>query len=188
MKKIIVYLILLGSIFADEEIKTKYLSTNINILSGDYASINYGNITTNLEYNMSGRFSYQDIGYNNSESYKINEFRYKASIRQKIKKTTLGLIDKNNFIGYGIHLDGYYRKYDDGININDRYNNTLIGIELIYGTKLVYNINEQLGLEIHLPNISVQLDNISEIFSESKNYTTSLNFLNNALINLIFYY
>ena len=57
MKKLIVYLILLGNIFADEEIKTKYLSTNINILSGDYASINYGNITTNLEYNMSGRFS-----------------------------------------------------------------------------------------------------------------------------------
>ena len=100
----------------------------------------------------------------------------------------MGLIDKNNFIGYGIHLDGYYRKYDDGININDRYNNTLIGIELIYGTKLVYNINEQLGLEIHLPYISGQLDNISEIFSESKKYTTSLNFLNNALINLIFYY
>ena len=184
MKKLIVYLILLGSIFADEEIKTKYLSTNINILSGDYASINYGNITTNLEYNMSGRFS----SGRNIESYKTNSFQYQASIRQTIKKTTLGLIDKNNFIGYGIHLDGYYRKYDDGININDRYNNTLIGIELIYGTKLVYNINEQLGLEIHLPYISGQLDNISEIFSESKNYTTSLNFLNNALINLIFYY
>ena len=181
MKKIIVYLILLGSIFADEEIKTKYLSTNINILSGDYASINYGNITTKLEYNMSGKFSYHGTGYNNN-------FQYQASIIQKIKKTTLGLIDKNNFIGYGIHLDGYYRKYDDGININDRYNNTLIGIELIYGTKLVYNINEQLGLEIHLPYISGQLDNISEIFSESKKYTTSLNFLNNALINLIFYY
>ncbi len=184
MKKLIVYLILLGSIFADEEIKTKYLSTNINILSGDYASINYGNITTNLEYNMSGRFS----SGRNIESYKTNSFQYQASIRQTIKKTTLGLIEKNNFIGYGIHLDGYYRKYDDGININDRYNNTLIGIELIYGTKLVYNINEQLGLEIHLPYISGQLDNISEIFSESKNYTTSLNFLNNALINLIFYY
>ena len=184
MKKLIVYLILLGNIFADEEIKTKYLSTNINILSGDYASINYGNITTNLEYNMSGRFS----SGRNIESYKTNSFQYQASIRQTIKKTTLGLIDKNNFIGYGIHLDGYYRKYDDGININDRYNNTLIGIELIYGTKLVYNINEQLGLEIHLPYISGQLDNISEIFSESKNYTTSLNFLNNALINLIFYY
>ena len=179
MKKIIVYLILLGSIFADEEIKTKYLSTNINILSGDYASINYGNITTNLEYNMSGRFS----SGRNIESYKTNSFQYQASIRQTIKKTTLGLIDKNNFIGYGIHLDGYYRKYDDGIN---QYNNTLIGIKLIYGTKLVYNINEQLGLEIHLPNISVQLDNISEIFSESKKY--SLNLLNNALINLIFYY
>ena len=184
MKKLIVYLILLGSIFADEEIKTKYLSTNINILSGDYASINYGNITTNLEYNMSGRFS----SGRNIESYKTNSFQYQASIRQTIKKTTLGLIDKNNFIGYGIHLDGNYRKYDDEININDRYNNTLIGIELIYGTKLVYNINEQLGLEIHLPYISGQLDNISEIFSESKNYTTSLNFLNNALINLIFYY
>ena len=184
MKKIIVYLILLGSIFADEEIKTKYLSTNINILSGDYASINYGNITTNLEYNMSGRFS----SGRNIESYKTNSFQYQASIRQTIKKTTLGLIDKNNFIGYGIHLDGYYRKYDDGININDRYNNTLIGIELIYGTKLVYNINEQLGLEIHLPYISGQLDVISEIFSGSKKYTTSLNLLNNALINLIFYY
>ena len=181
MKKIIVYLILLGSIFADEEIKTKYLSTNINILSGDYASINYGNITTNLEYNMSGRFSSE----RNIESYKTNSFQYQASIRQTIKKTTLGLIDKNNFIGYGIHLDGNYRKYDDGIT---NYNNTLIGIELIYGTKLVYNINEQLGLEIHLPYISGQLDNISEIFSESKKYTTSLNFLNNALINLIFYY
>ena len=184
MKKLIVYLILLGSIFADEEIKTKYLSTNINILSGDYASINYGNITTNLEYNMSGRFS----SGRNIESYITNSFQYQASIRQTIKKTTLGLIEKNNFIGYGIHLDGYYRKYDDGININDRYNNTLIGIELIYGTKLVYNINEQLGLEIHLPYISGQLDNISEIFSESKKYTASLNFLNNALINLIFYY
>ena len=185
MKKIIVYLILLGSIFADEEIKTKYLSTNINILSGDYASINYGNITKNLEYNMSGRFS----SGRNIESYKTNSFQYQASIRQTIKKTTLGLIDKNNFIGYGIHLDGYYRKYDDGININDRYNNTLIGIELIYGTKLVYNINEQLGLEIHLPYISGQLDyNLSGIYSESKKYTTSLNFLNNALINLIFYY
>ena len=181
MKKLIVYLILLGSIFADEEIKTKYLSTNINILSGDYASINYGNITTNLEYNMSGRFS----SGHNIESYKTNSFQYQASIRQTIKKTTLGLIDKNNFIGYGIHLDGNYRKYDDGIT---NYNNTLIGIELIYGTKLVYNINEQLGLEIHLPYISGQLDNISEIFSESKKYTTSLNFLNNALINLIFYY
>ena len=183
MKKIIVYLILLGSIFADEEIKTKYLSTNINILSGDYASINYGNITTNLEYNMSGIFSSEP---NFFDSYKTNNFQYQASIRQTIKKTTLGLIDKNNFIGYGIHLDGNYRKYDDGIN--DNYNNTLIGIKLIYGTKLVYNINEQLGLEIHLPYISGQLDNISEIFSESKKYTTSLNFLNNALINLIFYY
>ena len=117
MKKLILYLILLGNIFADEEIKTKYLSTNINILSGDYASINYGNITTNLEYNMSGRFSYQDIGYNNSESYKINDFQYQASIRQTIKKTTLGLIDKHNFIGYGIHLYGNYRKYDDGIKV-----------------------------------------------------------------------
>ena len=168
MKKLILYLILLGNIFADQEIKTKYLSTNINILSGDYASINYGNITTNLEYNMSGIFSSER---NFFESYKTNNFQYQASIRQTIKKTTLGLIDKNNFIGYGIHLD-----------------NTLIGIELIYGTKLVYNINEQLGLEIHLPYISGQLDNISEIFSESKKYTTSLNFLNNALINLIFYY
>ena len=185
MKKLIVYLILLGNIFADDKIKTKYLSTNINILSGDYASINYGNITTNLEYNMSGRFS----SGRNIESYKTNSFQYQASIRQTIKKTTLGLIDKNNFIGYGIHLDGYYRKYDDGININDRYNNTLIGIELIYGTKLVYNINEQLGLEIHLPYISGQLDYfLSESHSESKKYTTSLNFLNNALINLIFYY
>ena len=184
MKKLIVYLILLGNIFADEEIKTKYLSTNINFLSGDYASINYGNITTKLEYNMSGRFS----SGHNIESYKTNSFQYQASIRQTIKKTTLGLIDKNNFIGYGIHLDGYYRKYDDGININDRYNNTLIGIELIYGTKLVYNINEQLGLEIHLPYISGQLDDISDFFSGIKNYTTSLNLLNNALINLIFYY
>ena len=78
----------------------------------------------------------------------------------------MGLIDKNNFIGYGIHLDGYYRKYDDGIN--DKYINTLIGIKLIYGTKLVYNINEQLGLEIHLPYISGQLDyNLS-----GKRYTT----------------
>ena len=186
MKKLILYLILLGNIFADEEIKTKYLSTNINILSGDYASINYGNITTNLEYNMSGRFSYQGIEYNIRESYRTNIFQYQASIIQKIKKTTLGLIDKNNFIGYGIHLDGYYRKYDDGIN--DKHINTLIGIKLIYGTKLVYNINEQLGLEIHLPYISGQLDDISEIFSGSKKYTTSLNLLNNALINLIFYY
>ena len=82
MKKIMVYLILLGSIFADEEIKTKYLSTNINILSGDYASINYGNITTNLEYNMSGRFS----SGRNIESYKTNNFQYQVSIRQTIKK------------------------------------------------------------------------------------------------------
>ena len=82
MKKLIVYLILLGSIFSDEEIKTKYLSTNINILSGDYASINYGNITTNLEYNMSGRFS----SGRNIESYKTNSFQYQASIRQTIKK------------------------------------------------------------------------------------------------------
>ena len=116
---------------------------------------------------------------------KTNNFQYQASIRQTIKKTTLGLIDKNNFIGYGMHLYGNYRKYDDGIT---NYNNTLIGIELIYGTKLVYNINEQLGLEIHLPYISGQLDDISEIFSGSKKYTTSLNLLNNALINLIFYY
>ena len=175
MKRLIVYLILLGNIFADEEIKTKYLSTNINILSGDYASINYGNITTKLEYNMSGKFSYHGTGYNNN-------FQYQASIIQKIKKTTLGLIDKNNFIGYGIHLYGNYRKYDDGIN--DNYKNERIGIKLIYGTKLVYNINEQLGLEIHLPYISGQLDyNLS-----GKRYTTYLHFLNNALINLIFYY
>ena len=180
MKKLIVYLILLGNIFDDEEIKTKYLSTNINILSGDYASINYGNITTKLEYNMSGKFSYHGTGYNNN-------FQYQASIIQKIKKTTLGLIDKNNFIGYGIHLYGNYRKYDDGIN--DNYKNERIGIKLIYGTKLVYNINEQLGLEIHLPYISGQLDYfLSESHSESKKYTTSLNLLNNALINLIFYY
>ena len=159
MKKLIVYLILLGNIFADEEIKTKYLSTNINILSGDYASINYGNITTNLEYNMSGRFSSEP---NFFDSYKTNNFQYQVSIRQTIKKTTLGLIDKNNFIGYGIHLYGNYRKYDDGIN--DNYKNERIGIKLIYGTKLVYNINEQLGLEIHLPYISGQLDDISEIF------------------------
>ena len=187
MKRLIVSLILLCNIFADEKIKNKYLSTNINILSGDYASINCGNITTNLEYNMSGRFSYQDIGYNNSESYRINEFRYQASIRQKIKKTTLGLIDKNNFIGIGILLNGNYRKYDDGSNNN--YKNERIGINLIYGTKLTYNINEQLGLEIHLPYISGQLDYfLSESHSESKRYTTSLNFLNNALINLIYYY
>ena len=79
MKKLIVYLILSGNIFADEEIKTKYLSTNINFLSGDYASINYGNITTKLEYNMSGKFSYQGTEYNNN-------FKYQASIIQKIKK------------------------------------------------------------------------------------------------------
>ena len=166
MKKLILILIF-GTLFADGELQNKYLSANINILSGSYASINYGNLTKGIEYNMSGIFSSE----RNIESYKTNSFQYQASIRQTIKKTTLGLIDKNNFIGYGIHLD-----------------NTLIGIELIYGTKLVYNINEQLGLEIHLPYISGQLDNISEIFSESKKYTTSLNFLNNALINLIFYY
>ena len=34
---------------------------------------------------------------NNIESYKTNSFQYQASIRQTIKKTTLGLIDKNNF-------------------------------------------------------------------------------------------
>ena len=174
MKKLILILIF-GTLFADGELQNKYLSANINILSGSYASINYGNLTKGIEYNMSGIFSSERIFESSSErifeSYKTNNFQYQASIRQTIKKTTLGLIDKNNFIGYGIHLD-----------------NTLIGIELIYGTKLVYNINEQLGLEIHLPYISGQLDNISEIFSESKNYTTSLNFLNNALINLIFYY
>ena len=167
MKKLILILIF-GTLFADGELQNKYLSANINILSGSYASINYGNLTKGIEYNMSGIFSSER---NFFESYKTNNSQYQASIRQTIKKTTLGLIDKNNFIGYGIHLD-----------------NTLIGIELIYGTKLVYNINEQLGLEIHLPYISGQLDNISEIFSESKKYTTSLNFLNNALINLIFYY
>ena len=166
MKKLILILIF-GTLFADGELQNKYLSANINILSGSYASINYGNLTKGIEYNMSGIFSYEP----NLFFKKTNNFQYQASIRQTIKKTTLGLIDKNNFIGYGIHLD-----------------NTLIGIELIYGTKLVYNINEQLGLEIHLPYISGQLDNISEIFSESKKYTTSLNFLNNALINLIFYY
>ena len=166
MKKLILILIF-GTLFADGELQNKYLSANINILSGSYASINYGNLTKGIEYNMSGIFSSEP----NLFFKKTNNFQYQASIRQTIKKTTLGLIDKNNFIGYGIHLD-----------------NTLIGIELIYGTKLVYNINEQLGLEIHLPYISGQLDNISEIFSESKKYTTSLNFLNNALINLIFYY
>ena len=166
MKKLILILIF-GTLFADGELQNKYLSANINILSGSYASINYGNLTKGIEYNMSGIFSSE----RNIESYKTNSFQYQASIRQTIKKTTLGLIDKNNFIGYGIHLD-----------------NTLIGIELIYGTKLVYNINEQLGLEIHLPYISGQLDDISEIFSGSKRYTASLNFLNNALINLIFYY
>ena len=166
MKKLILILIF-GTLFADGELQNKYLSANINILSGSYASINYGNLTKGIEYNMSGIFSSER---NFFESYKTNNFQYQASIRQTIKKTTLGLIDKNNFIGYGIHLD-----------------NTLIGIELIYGTKLVYNINEQLGLEIHLPYISGQLDDISEIFIGNKS-TTSLNLLNNALINLIFYY
>ena len=167
MKKLI-FILIFGTLFADGELQNKYLSANINILSGSYASINYGNLTKGIEYNMSGIFSSKR---NFLESYKTNNFQYQVSIRQTIKKTTLGLIDKNNFIGYGIHLD-----------------NTLIGIELIYGTKLVYNINEQLGLEIHLPYISGQLDDISEIFSGSKKYTTSLNLLNNALINLIFYY
>ena len=97
----------------------------------------------------------------------------------------MGLIDKNNFIGFGILLTGSYRKHDDGSSNN--YKNERIGIKLIYGTKLVYNINEQLGLEIHLPYISGQLDDISEIFNGNKS-TTSLNLLNNALINLIFYY
>ena len=165
MKKLILILIF-GTLFADGELQNKYLSANINILSGSYASINYGNLTKGIEYNMSGIFSYEP----NLFFKKTNNFQYQASIRQTIKKTTLGLIDKNNFIGYGIHLD-----------------NTLIGIELIYGTKLVYNINEQLGLEIHLPYISGQLDDISEIFNGNKS-TTSLNLLNNALINLIFYY
>ena len=176
MKKLILILIF-GTLFADGELQNKYLSANINILSGSYASINYGNLTKGIEYNMSGIFSSEP----NLFFKKTNNFQYQASIRQTIKKTTLGLIDKNNFIGYGIHLDGNYRKYDDGIN---QYNNTLIGIKLIYGTKLVYNINEQLGLEIHLPYISGQLDyNLS-----GKRYTTYFNFLNNALINLIFYY
>ena len=187
MKKIILYLILLGNIFADEEIKTKYLSTNINILSGNYASINYGNITKGIEYSMSGRFSYQDIGYNSSNSYKFNTFQYRTSIRKKIKKTTLGLIDKNNFIGFGIGLHGRYRKYDNGSA--NHHKNERIGIKLFYGTKLAYNINEQLGLEIHLPYISGNLDYLlSERDRKDIEYTTSLIFLNNALINLIFYY
>ena len=177
MKKLILILIF-GTLFADGELQNKYLSANINILSGSYASINYGNLTKGIEYNMSGIFSSEP----NYFSYKTNNFQYQASIIQKIKKTTLGLIDKNNFIGYGIHLYGNYRKYDDGIK--DNYKNERIGIKLIYGTKLAYNINEQLGLEIHLPYISGQLDyNLS-----GKRYTTYLNFLNNALINLIFYY
>ena len=99
----------------------------------------------------------------------------------------MGLIDKNNFIGFGILLTGSYRKHDDESSNN--YKNERIGIKLIYGTKLVYNINEQLGLEIHLPYISGQLDYfLSESHRENKKYNTSLNFLNNALINLIFYY
>ena len=150
MKKFIVNLILLGSILADEEMKNKYLSANINILSGNYASINYGNLDKNLEYNMSGRISYQNIEYdeNSDNSYKTNNFQYQISIRQKIKKITLGLIDKNNFIGFGIRLNGSYRNYDGDINNN--YKNERIGINLIYGAKLAYNIYEQLGRSIIL--------------------------------------
>ena len=112
---------------------------------------------------------------------------YYSTHRRKIKKTTLGLIDKNNFIGFGIRLNGQYRNYDGDINNN--YKNEQIGINLIYGAKLAYNINEQLGLEMHLPYISGRLDYIlSENYSESKRFTTTLYFLNNALINLIYYY
>ena len=56
MKKLILILIF-GTLFADGELQNKYLSANINILSGSYASINYGNLTKGIEYNMSGIFS-----------------------------------------------------------------------------------------------------------------------------------
>ena len=53
MKKLIL-LLMLGSLFGEEVMNNKYLSTNINILSGDYASINYGNLNKNI-LNFSGK-------------------------------------------------------------------------------------------------------------------------------------
>ena len=81
MKKLILILIF-GTLFADGELQNKYLSANINILSGSYASINYGNLTKGIEYNMSGIFSYEP----NLFFKKTNNFQYQASIRQTIKK------------------------------------------------------------------------------------------------------
>ena len=81
MKKLI-FILIFGTLFADGELQNKYLSANINILSGSYASINYGNLTKGIEYNMSGIFSSEP----NFFSYKTNNFQYQASIRQTIKK------------------------------------------------------------------------------------------------------
>ena len=75
MKKLILILIF-GTLFADGELQNKYLSANINILSGSYASINYGNLTKGIEYNMSGIFS----THSNIIFKKTNNFQYQASI------------------------------------------------------------------------------------------------------------
>ena len=57
------------------------------------------------------------------------------------------------------------------------------------GTKLIYDINKDLGLEIHLPYISGNLNyRIQKSNKTSNLYQTSITFLNNALINIKFYY
>ena len=98
----------------------------------------------------------------------------------------MGLIKKNNFIQFGIGLTGIY---NDSSSQTSNQKNEQIRLRFVYGTKLIYDINKELGLEIHLPYISGELGYfLSESNQTSNKYRTSITFLSDALIYIKFYY
>jgi len=202
MKKLIIYLILLGSIFADEEMGNRYIAANINILSGGFTSINYGNKAKNIEYNFSTNYS-SELMYNDNYSfdgYEIDAFNLKVAMRRIIKESQLGSFIKNNYIGFGTTFSATRRHYfgDDSkvYSMYTDYAGEAIGLSVTYGTKLIYNLNHDFALELHIPYVTLNLlcqasdDELPiKIWdATNKTYRTQLSILSKSLINMRFYF
>ena len=196
MKKILLITLFSSSVtFAENMMQNKYISANVNLLSGSFASINYGNNNNNLEYNMSGKTRINGTFYDYmGREYTATSIIYKVSLLKKFNKSFLGSIIKDNFISIGgsfsyqdreyknTFLYEYASSYSYGSDINKQG-----GLHFTYGSKFSYSINDMLGLEIHIPYVSTNIQFYS-LNNSRTNYNLSAYFLNDAVINVVFNY
>ena len=156
MKKILILSCLFLYILnAQEKEYDKYISANLNLLGGQYTSINYGNIKNGFEFNYRTNINYQSSDF--AYDY-IKESVAFASIRKLFKKSKIGMLTKNNYIGLGVGYTFSERKQGTvySANPNMSLKSEMLLIDLSYGSKLIYKINNQAAIEIHLPFITLK--------------------------------